>query len=128
MGPQGLKGDKGDIGEAGAPGTAGSISQTIIVNNSVTITPPPYMWPGTTIPVTVSCPNGKTLISGGGQVTSSVSTPATHTAPIVALTESYPLDAITWKVVGSLITGANSGNNGMNDDSITVTVHALCAE
>jgi hypothetical protein len=73
------------------------------------------MGSSTTVKATASCPQGETLVGGGGAVTDGHGA----TSASYVLVASYPSSASTWTVVGASV--------GDKARSPAATAYALCA-
>ena len=100
-GPAGPAGPEGPAGPQGAPGLAGL--------EIVSSTSPASSNPGRM--VQASCPAGKVVVGGGGRVAFGESD--------VALDESFPVDANTWRVLAYELNATAA--------VWTLTAHAVCA-
>ncbi len=86
---------------------------TQVVSSATTSTAPT---PNNTLTTaTVSCPAGKILLSGGGEVT----TTASQSSRAI-LASSYPSGTAAWTAVGVSNAALGSGN------TMTVTAYAVC--
>lgn len=81
-GPAGPSGPAGPAGAAGTPGAPGLAALEIVSGESATNS--------VTKQFDISCPAGKKLIGGGGQVF--------NAGGFAALDESYPVNDTTWRV------------------------------
>ncbi len=72
---------------------------------------------GTQVSGTASCPVGKTLLGGGGRVTSAGSAPLQS----LVLAESYPSATNTWKAVGTVTANLSGGQK------LVVEAYAVCS-
>jgi hypothetical protein len=98
-GPQGAQGPRGPQGIQGKPGAPGAVAASTVVRGSSQSTSqdPPA---GTVLDAKTSCPAGKTLLSGGAQV----SAPGVTADRNVTLRSSFPVNNMTWETV-ALVTG-----------------------
>jgi hypothetical protein len=71
----------------------------------------------TSVTATASCPSGKSLLGGGGLVTTTVAQKER-----VHLTASYPTSTTVWTAIGVVGVGALGAGQTM-----TVTAYALCS-
>ncbi len=117
-GPEGPAGATGPTGAAGPTGPAGppsalTVGSIITAPAVATAAAAPS---GTELAAKVSCPAGKVVLSGGGQVSTSRGTQR------VALSSSFPVDAVTWEVVGAVIAKLPAGV------TMSVTPFAICGD
>jgi Collagen triple helix repeat (20 copies) len=137
-GAKGAPGAPGPAGAAGAKGASGVASSSVVQGTAVSSIADPTA--GTITSATASCPAGRVLLGGGGQVSdgepgaagskaasrttapapaASDSTTATGasnavtTGTGVALLSSYPTSARTWKAVG-VVTGPLTSGMAMS--------------
>jgi hypothetical protein len=136
-GAKGAAGTPGPAGPAGAKGASGVASSSVVQGTAVTSIADPTA--GTITSATASCPTGRVLLGGGGQVsdgepgaagskaasrttaTTAASGSTTATAASnavtagtgVALLSSYPTSARTWKAVG-VVTGPLTSGMAMS--------------
>jgi hypothetical protein len=136
-GAKGAAGTPGPAGPAGAKGASGVASSSVVQGTAVTSIADPTA--GTITSATASCPAGRVLLGGGGQVsdgepgaagskaasrttaTTAASGSTTATAASnavtagtgVALLSSYPTSARTWKAVG-VVTGPLTSGMAMS--------------
>jgi hypothetical protein len=127
-GPAGPTGPTGPTGPAGPRGASGVATSSVVDGTAVNSIADPST--GTTTSATASCPAGRVLLGGGGQVTrttvtsTSSSTTATSTATSgtgVALFSSYPATARAWKAVG-VVTGPLAAGMAMS-----VQAYVICS-
>jgi hypothetical protein len=115
VGPVGATGPVGPAGPVGPVGPAGTVTAGSVVTGpaiaSATAAPV-----GTELVDRVSCPFGKIILSGGGQVS------AAGAAQTVAIRSSFPVDGNTWQVVGVVIAKLPVGV------AMTLTPYALCGD
>jgi len=111
-GPTGLT---GPVGPIGPQGPAGTVTAPVVVPGPAltSATDAPI---GTELVAKVSCPFGKILLSGGGQVS------ASWPGQTVALRASFPIDGVTWQVVGVVIAKLPVGV------AMSITPFALCGD
>ena len=110
--PAGAVGSAGLVGLAVPAGAAGVASSQIVSNATTSVA---GLANNSLTTVTVSCPVGKTLLSGGGQVT----TTASQSSRAI-LASSYPSGAAQWTAVGVTNAALGAGN------TMTVTAYAVC--
>lgn len=111
---------KGDTGPQGIQGGVGLVSEANIV--SETKTSSINLQRNDKLSTEVSCPEGATLLSGGGQVSMHTTNSGfISDGPQSVITESYPVSKNTWKVVGMAL--SPSAYYVMD-----VTAHVLCSE
>jgi hypothetical protein len=120
-GPMGEKGEKGDKGEPGDSGSgSGGINGTMIVLGA----PDTYVEPsagtgvttaGVQVTSVATCPDGKTMLSGGAETSTSDSSKYK-----VALFTSYPSSLTTWTAVATEVSNLTA------DRTMTVTAFAVC--
>jgi hypothetical protein len=107
-GPSGPAGQTGPRGPQGKQGPAGTVSATQIVSpTAVVSSPDPPV--GTVLVANTSCPSGKILLGGGGQV----SAPGATADRNVSLRSSFPLDTTTWEAV-AITSGPLGPNTSMS--------------
>lgn len=114
IGPQGAKGDTGAQGSQGLPGVGGSLIGVTLFNG-IPVDAASHSTGGKGI-ATVTCPPGRFLLGGGGQVTNSENNPDK-----TFLTASYPSNSTTWTAIGVLRTTITS------TAAMTVTAYAICS-
>jgi hypothetical protein len=130
-GATGPVGPAGPAGPAGTKGASGVASSSVVEGTAVGSIADPST--GTTTTATASCPAGRVLLGGGGQVTdvapgagskAAASSSTTGTAITggtgVALFSSYPATAKTWKAVG-VVTGPLQAGMAMS-----VQAYVIC--
>jgi hypothetical protein len=136
-GAKGAAGTPGPAGPAGAKGASGVASSSVVQGTAVTSIADPTA--GTITSATASCPTGRVLLGGGGQVsdgepgaagskaasrttattaasgstTATAASNAVTTGTGVALLSSYPTSARTWKAVG-VVTGPLTSGMAMS--------------
>ncbi len=113
QGPQGIQGQQGLMGPMGLPGTNGT--NGVSGYTTATSTSAPQTGGGTDQPV--SCPAGKTVLSGGYVISTSV---LGETGDVVA-TSSFPSGTSTWQVHAQAVPGAVMTGTWM------ITAYATCA-
>ena len=100
-GPAGAMGPAGPAGAAGAPGVSGL--EIVNVQSASDSVSPKVL--------TANCPAGKKLVGGGGRII--------NQAGFVALDESYPVSATSWRLTGTEV-NSTIGNWYVN-------AYAICA-
>ena len=110
-GPKGVTGAKGATGAKGPTGATGAATPTLVNGTKTTTTNPAV---GTPVSATATCPAGKVLVGGGGQVTTSLASGR------VELQQSYPSSTTAWTAVGIVTTLLGAGQ------TISVQAFALC--
>jgi Collagen triple helix repeat (20 copies) len=142
-GAKGAAGTPGPAGPAGAKGASGVASSSVVQGTAVTSIADPTA--GTITSATASCPAGRVLLGGGGQVsdgepgaagskaasrttattvasgstTATAASNAVTTGTGVALLSSYPTSARTWKAVG-VVTGPLTSGMAMSAQAYVV--------
>jgi hypothetical protein len=106
VGPQGLQGVQGPAGPSG--------SQLVVGTPVVSAPATPRQ---TLVTATATCPAGKTLLGGGGHITTTA-----NQKDRAVLVSSYPSTTGTWTVIGVVAVGNLPAGRTM-----TVTAHALCS-
>jgi hypothetical protein len=115
----GLDGKDGKDGKDGAPGPPGppgpsGATQTQLVHGTPQSTAVDAV-AGTAFETTASCPAGKNVLGGGGQISVSVAEQLGR----AVLVESYPIDSGTWKIVAAVTTTLEGA-------SASVSAWAVC--
>ncbi len=118
-GVRGADGPPGPAGPSGPPGPAG-VEGYEIRPATKTVLLPGSGGEGST-DLTVSCPEGTQVLSGGANVT--VASPPSQTIPgvIASLSRSEPADASTW-----VATARWSTVNAVPGETLTLEVKAIC--
>jgi hypothetical protein len=130
-GAKGATGPQGPAGPAGPRGASGVTSSSVVEGTPVSSTADPAT--GSVTTATASCPTGRVLLGGGGQVAdgalsgpnskaapTSTSTSSTANGTGVALLSSFPTSARAWRAVG-VVTGPLSAGTTM-----TVEAYVVC--
>ena len=111
-GGQGITGAKG---EAGITGTAGPSGSTLITGT--TATSAAGAMKGTQVASTATCPNGRILLGGGGDIITTDNKKAR-----AVLVSSRPVSTTVWAAVG-MVADSKLGTQ----ETISVTAYALCS-
>jgi len=110
-GPPGVPGPRGPSGPSGPGGVIGSqiVAGTPVMSGSGASV-------GTVVTASASCPAAKALLGGGGTATNTDPHPDRS-----VLTQSFPLNATTWRAVGVV-----SSENLSSGRRMTVQAYAIC--
>jgi hypothetical protein len=114
-GSTGATGVTGTTGATGPTGATGLASSQIITGTAAQSANGAAA--GTQVTGTASCPAGKTLLGGGGRVTSAGGAPVQS----LSLDQSYPSASNEWKAIGTVTATLSGGQK------LVVEAFAVCS-